>query len=123
VRLSEEDYQQIMKGRGLKSSEKLKKPSKYKNERVTVDGIKFDSRKVANRYCELKLLRADGAVKNFTRQVPFDLPGGIRYFLDFMVWWDDGHISYEDTKGVRTDVYIMKKKQVEELYPIKIEEL
>ncbi len=123
VRLTEGEVNKILASQGKQPLEKPKKRSKYRNVWVVVDGIKFPSRREANRYCELKLLRDDGAVKNFTRQVPFYLPGGIKYLLDFMVWWADGHIGYEDTKGMRTQVYINKKKQVEELYPIKIEEL
>ena len=31
-------------------------PKKYKNIKTEIDGIKFDSQKEANRYCELKIL-------------------------------------------------------------------
>lgn len=36
--------------------------NKYKNRKVTVDGIKFDSMKEARRYKELKLLERGGAI-------------------------------------------------------------
>ncbi|MCZ5495909.1 DUF1064 domain-containing protein [Escherichia coli] len=58
----------------------------------------------------MKLLRKAGRVVTFLMQVPFHLPGGVVYKLDFMVFYDDGTIDCVDTKGVRTDVYIMKKK-------------
>jgi len=107
---------------------KRKKESKYKNKWTEVDGIKFQSEKEANRYGELKLLKREGSVLNFIRQVHFHLPGGVDYVLDFMVWWralpmgGAPRITYEDVKGFRIDSFIMKKKMVEDLYPIKIEE-
>jgi hypothetical protein len=42
---------------------------------------------------------------------------------DFQVFWQDGHVSFEDVKGVKTPLYIAKKKIVEELYPIQIQEI
>ena len=58
----------------------------------------------------------------FLMQVPFHLPGGVKYLLDFQIFWANKEISFVDVKGVRTDVYKLKKKQVEQLYPIVIEE-
>lgn len=89
----------------------------------TVDGILFASKKEANRYRELALFRRLGDVRFFLRQVPFHLPGGVKYLLDFMVFWADGSITYEDVKGMRTEMYRLKKRQVEALYPITITEL
>lgn len=62
-----------------------------------------------------------GEVIFFLRQVPFDLPGGTKYFADFQVFYADGTVSFVDVKGVSTQMFIMKKKQVESLYPITIE--
>lgn len=101
------------------------KRSKYgvspKAER-TVDGIIFDSKKEAQRYRELQLAKKSGSVEFFLRQVPFDLSGGIKYRLDFLVFWADGKITFEDVKGCRTEIYKLKKKQVESLYPVEITE-
>ena len=99
------------------------KKSKYNNEYTILDGIKFQSIKEANRYVELKRLKLTGEIKFFLMQVPFMLPGNIKYLLDFLVIWENGSITYEDVKGHKTQVYINKKKQVESLYPIKITEL
>jgi hypothetical protein len=57
------------------------------------------------------------------RQVPLHLPGGVKYVCDFQVFWQDGHVSFEDVKGMKTPLYIAKKKIVEELYPIQIQEI
>jgi len=56
-------------------------------------------------------------------QVPIQLPGGVKYLVDFMIIYPDGKVEYIDVKGVKTSVYIIKKKQVEALYPIKIIEI
>jgi len=89
----------------------------------TANGIVFASKAEAARYHELELLRAAGHVRFFLRQVPFHLPGRTRYLLDFLVFWTDGHQSFEDVKGTRTEVYELKRRQVAELYGVEIEEL
>lgn len=95
---------------------------KFGARKVERDGIKFDSKKEARRYDELKLLVRAGKVLFFLRQVPFDLPGGIKYRIDFLIFWADGTVTFEDVKGFRTKDFIMKKKMVEDLYPVEIEE-
>lgn len=55
-------------------------------------------------------------------QVPFHLPGNVIYRVDFMEFHNDGTVHFVDVKGMETNTFILKKKQVEELYaPIKIE--
>ena len=100
-----------------------KKPAKYRSKITVVDGIKFRSKKEANFYCELKLAREAGTVRYFLRQVPFHLPGNTKYLADFLVAWKDGTIWFVDTKGYRTATYKRNKKQVEALYPIRIQEI
>lgn len=46
---------------------------KYRNNKVTVDGFTFDSRKEANRYCELKMLERAGRITNLDLQKVFVL--------------------------------------------------
>jgi len=87
------------------------------------EGIKFASKKELKRYKELKLLQRSGEVLFFLRQVPFHLPGGVKYVCDFLVFWADQNVAFEDVKGMRTAMYIAKKKIVEALYPIEIQEL
>ncbi len=95
---------------------------KYNAIRTELDGIKFDSKKEARRYSELKLLQRSGEVVFFLRQVPFHLPGRVTYRCDFQVFWSDGTVGFEDVKGMRTAQYIAKKKIVEAMYPVQIEE-
>jgi hypothetical protein len=99
------------------------KGHKYKAEPTVVDGIRFDSKKEADRYCELKLLRRAGNVAFFLRQTGWHLPGGTKYVSDFVVFYADGHVEVEDVKGYRTPEYLRKKRAVEKEYPIKITEI
>ncbi len=96
------------------------KPSKFHAVICEADGIKFRSKKERKRYIELSALKHAGEVSYFLRQTPFHLPGNTKYVLDFMVFWKDGNVTHEDTKGHRTPSYIRNKKQVEALYPIRI---
>src|SRR5882762_755454 len=62
-------------------------PTKYRNRVTEVDGIRFASQLEADRYKELKLLKASGKVAWFIRQVPFDVSPGVVYRADFLVIW------------------------------------
>jgi hypothetical protein len=94
---------------------------KYKNTKVVVDGIRFDSKLEGLRYLYWRNLWQSRAIKLLLRQVPFHLPGGIVYRLDFLVQHLNGDLVFEDTKGVMTRVSQNKIKQVEEIYRIRID--
>jgi hypothetical protein len=98
--------------------------SKYRAKITEVDGIKFASKLEADRYKQLKLLKASGEICYFLRQVPFDLPGGAQYRCDFMVSYPGFRtlplVQFEDCKGYMTPMSKLKIKQVEALYPVKI---
>jgi Protein of unknown function (DUF1064) len=51
------------------------------------------------------------------------LPGGVTYRVDFQEFHSDGSVHFIDVKGVRTKSFISKKKIVEALYPVEIEEV
>jgi hypothetical protein len=93
---------------------------KFKAKPVIDDGIKFASKKEHKRYIELKTLQKYGEVLFFLRQVPFHLPGNVKYVCDYLVFWTNNEVTIEDSKGMKTAMYILKKKQVETIYPIKI---
>lgn len=95
--------------------------SKYKNKKVVVDGHKFDSIKESHRYCELKLLKRAGKIKDLELQPKFELIPTIRtdietlpkisYIADFMYQdCESGKMIVEDVKGYKTDVYLLKKR-------------
>ena len=110
--------------------------TKYRNRKVTVDGIMFDSVREARRYGELKLLEKGGYISNLRLQVPYellpnqtDIDGNVierkvRYIADF-VYYDNQKKQevVEDAKGVRTDVYRLKKKLMLDKYGIQIKEV
>lgn len=100
-----------------------KKKNKYRAKPVSIDGYRFDSKREADRYCELLILQKHGDVKYFLVHPVLRLPGRTKYECDFQIFWNNGRVSYEDVKGVETQVFRLKKRQVEELYPIKIEVL
>lgn len=85
------------------------------------DGIRFDSKKEARYYGELKLRQKVGEIIFFLRQVPFHLPGNVTYRVDFQEFHSDGAVHFVDVKGMQTKDFIMKKKMVESLYPVEIE--
>lgn len=84
------------------------------------DGITFASKLEAAYYDELKLMKHAGLVLFFLRQVPFHLPGGVKYVCDFQVFYADGTVDFVDVKGMETPEFIAKKRMVEALYPVKI---
>ena len=91
------------------------KPTDYKD-------IRFHSKKEAQYAAELDLRIKAGEVVFYLRQVPFDLLGVV-YRVDFAEFWTNGEVHFVDVKGMRTREFITKKKQVEALYPVKIEEV
>lgn len=110
--------------------------NKYFNKKVIVDGIKFDSIKEANRFKELMMLKRAGLIKELELQPVFVLQPKytnsngenireITYKADF-IYFDiklDRYIV-EDVKGFKTDVYKLKKKLFEYVYPnLTIEEI
>ncbi len=122
--------------------------SKYKAKKASVDGIEFDSRKEANRYCELKLLQRAGKIQNLELQKAIELipaqreadtigkRGGIIkgkviekavfYRADF-VYTENGETVVEDVKGYKGGgayaVFTIKRKLLLYNYGIKIKEV
>lgn len=93
------------------------KQSKYGNQKTVVDGITFDSRKEASRWQELRLLEKAGEITGLVRQVKIELIPKTKlyracYYIPDFAYFDKrtGKTVYEDTKGMKTDVYKLKKK-------------
>ena len=102
--------------------------SKYGNIKTTTsDGIRHDSIKEANRWCELNLLQRAGVISNLQRQVKFELipkqdgERAVHYVADF-VYIENGKQVVEDVKGMRTDVYKIKRRLMLWRYGIRIKE-
>ena len=100
--------------------------NKYYNRKTMVDGIQFDSKAEANRYKELKLLHDNGYIEDLILQPIFELQPSFRrngktiraitYKADFGYFEGNNYIV-EDVKGYCTDVYKIKRKMLQYLYP------
>lgn len=129
------------------------KKSKYGSKKITRDGITFDSLKEYRRFRELSLLEKAGEITELKMQVSFELipaqfkeiPTGeiyklgerkgqpktkriclensVKYIADFVYWDKQGKTHVEDTKGVKTKDYIIKRKLMLYIHGIKIEEI
>lgn len=109
--------------------------NKYHNKKVIYNGIKFDSKKEMQRYKELELLESTNHICSLELQAKFLLQDGytnakgkkirpIYYIADFYYYdYIDNKWVVEDTKGVRTEVYKLKKKLFEYKYNLTIDEL
>ena len=106
---------------------------KYGNRKTEVDGILFHSRKEAERWVELRMLENAGEIAGLQRQVPFTLIKGQRwsdgkkrrdtiYKADF-VYFENGMLTVEDVKGVRTEAYKLKKALMKDRFNIEIREV
>lgn len=124
--------------------------SKYSNlKTITVDGIVHDSKKEASRWTMLKLLERAGEIRDLERQVEYELipaqyetyeryskqgkrlKDGVKlierrccYIADF-VYTDvkTGQTVVEDTKGMKTKDYSIKRKLMLYIHKIRVSEV
>lgn len=126
---------------------------KYNNRKIIVDGIKFDSKKEAGRYKELKTLERAGIIQKLQRQVKYVLipaqyertssvyvkgnnkgkPKKGRlierecaYYADF-VYMQDGNTIVEDVKGYRDgqayNLFVVKRKLMLYVHGVQVKEI
>lgn len=107
--------------------------SKYHNKITYIGNQRFDSRKEAERWTELKLMERAGVINELRRQVNYELIPTQRdehgkviekactYKADF-VYKQDGQTVVEDAKGKRTQAYIIKRKLMLKVHGIRIKE-
>jgi hypothetical protein len=103
--------------------------SKYKNNWITVDGIKFQSKDEAKYYQYLKKRKAKGEILNFELQPKFVIIPKFKYqgknerestyTLDFTVYNFDGTVDYIEVKslGTATQQGELKFKLLRSLHP------
>lgn len=124
---------------------------KYRSKKTTAYGISFDSKREAERYCELRVLEKAGKITDLQMQVPFELVPAqyetgtrlrrtksglkassvsrlverpVKYIADFVyIEPESGEKVVEDTKGFRTKDYIIKRKLMLYVHGIKIREV
>lgn len=113
---------------------------KYHSKKAIIDGIKFDSKKEASRYIQLKELEEKGAISDLHRQVPFLLipaqfesdgkkkrkcvERAVRYVADF-AYHDNATDEdiVEDVKGMKTPEYVIKRKLMLYFFNVRIREV
>lgn len=114
----------------------VEKRAKYGNRKVELDGETFDSMKEANRWAELTLMQRAGEIYELKRQVPFVvipiqkgedgkvLEREVRYIADFTYRrMTDHRLVVEDTKGMKTREYIIKRKLMLYRHGLRISEV
>lgn len=110
---------------------KQPKKSKYRAVKTTIDDITFDSLKEARRYKELKVLERAGMITNLRLQVPYILipkskyGRAIKYIADFVYSDVNGCEIVEDVKSIatKTPLYKLKKRLMQEIYNVTIQEV
>jgi hypothetical protein len=120
--------------------------NKYGNKKAKHDGIIFDSRRERSRYIALSALQRAGEISDLRMQVSFELIPAVyetvekqlktkvkmvercvqkatHYIADFVYKDKDGNLVVEDSKGVKTKEYILKKKMMRAFLGIEIKEV
>lgn len=108
----------------------MARPNKYHAQKS--DG--YDSRKERRRAVELRLMQRGGLISNLREQVRYELIPTQRgadgkvieracsYIADFVYTDEHGNTVVEDTKGMKTDVYRIKRKLMLHVHGILIRE-
>ena len=96
--------------------------SKYGNVKTEVDGIRFDSKREAIYYQELKLRKMAKEVSHYVLQPRFVLQDGFKssvtgkavrkleYVADFLEFRSNGEVVIVDVKGRKTRDFTIKYK-------------
>ena len=106
--------------------QQVAKPSKYRNQPITLDGIRFQSKAEARYYSQLKLREKAGEVYGVELQKPFVITiNGIlicTYRCDFSFYdHKEDRVRVIDVKGFSTPVFKLKAKMVKAQYGVTIE--
>ena len=110
--------------------------NKYGAQKTTFMGKEFDSKKEAERFAILRYMQMGKQISGLECQVKFELipnqkdengkviERAVNYIADF-VYTDlkTGEQIVEDTKGVKTKDYIIKRKLMLHKYGIRIREV
>lgn len=107
--------------------------TKFNNQKIKHNGRTYDSVKEFTRHLELTMLQKAGVISDLKEQVTYELiptqyddSGALlekscKYIADF-VYCQDGKTIVEDTKGVKTKDYIIKRKLMLFIHGITIKE-
>jgi len=129
-------------GEGCADGEKslkrtILKGAKYRNQPTIVEGHRFDSKKEARRYQELRYLEQKGVIENLSLQVAFVLAPSVRfedeprakpalkYVADF-VYSEGGRRIVEDVKSgatAKAAAYRIKRHLMKAVHGIEVKEV
>lgn len=100
--------------------------NKYKNKKITINGILFDSQKEGARYFDLSAMEKSGIIEELELQPKFQIVDQAKwngktlakrsYIADFM-YIKDGEKIVEDVKGLLTPMYRLKRQLFLLKYP------
>lgn len=126
---------------GVDGEKSLKRPilkgAKYGNHPTIIDGHRFDSKKEARRYQELRYLEQKGVIENLALQVAFELAPSVRfedekrakpalkYVADF-VYSEGGRRIVEDVKSgatAKAAAYRIKRHLMKAVHGIEVNEV
>ena len=130
MRFTEEWFAERQAKMAAKQAPQPAKKNKYGS--VKTGG--YDSKRESKRASELKLMRAAGQIKCLREQVKYELipaqrdddgkviERAVSYVADF-VYERDGKVIVEDSKGMRTPMYVVKRKMMLWFHGIRIREV
>ena len=113
-------------GTRLVMIEQGKAKPKYGNKKAEANGLMFDSKKEARFFLQLQ---QDPSVVSIKTQVRYELipkQDGERacsYVADFVVEYQSGEVVVYDVKGMKTAVYVVKRKLMLWVHGITIQEV
>ena len=105
-----------------------RKRAKYGNTKCTYRGKSFDSKREMQYYMLLEFDESLGYIDNLKCQVKFMLlpskgkEKAVHYIADF-TYMKDGKLKVVDAKGLRTREYVLKRKLMNYIHGIEIEEV
>ena len=107
------------------------KARKYRNQPTEYDSplvgrMTYPSKRQMRRAMDLDALFIAGEILWWLPEVPIRLKAHTEtrqrvMRIDFLICWADGHVSWEDAKGVETKEWSLKRDIVKEQYGIHIE--
>ena len=115
-------------------AERVRRGQKYGNQKVTDQGITFDSKAEHKRWCYLVMLAKAKEITDLQRQVRYELipelarPRGGKerptaYLADFVYRDKAGNTVVEDVKGAVTPEFRLKRKLMLWVHGIEVQEV
>lgn len=103
-----------------KKFKRKNQPNKLHARKQEFNGILYDSGLEARVAADLEYQRSAGEILEIKRQFPVDFAiNGLhitRHYVDFRVLWRDGTVELIEAKGMRTPIWVLKRRLLEALY-------